>query len=146
MNTRTHTHQRHHAPAPAHTTNMCEGPLLGKLIRYAVPLWMTGLMQIAFHAADMAVIGRFGSDKSMAAIGAIGEMSWLLICVVIGSQLLEQAQSIVWVLCMLMRELTLLMLATGQSFHILFLQAQILMTKFQVQVTTHLHMMRTEIL
>ena len=63
---------------------MTEGPLLGKLVFYAVPLWLTGLMQIAFHAADMAVIGRFGSDKSMAAIGAIGELSWLLICVVVG--------------------------------------------------------------
>ena len=63
---------------------MTEGPLLGKLVRYAIPLWLTGLMQIAFHGADMAVIGRFGSDKSMAAIGAIGELSWLLICVVIG--------------------------------------------------------------
>ena len=63
---------------------MSEGPLLGKLVRYAVPLWLTGLMQIAFHGADMAVIGRFGSAKSMAAIGAVGELSWLLICVVIG--------------------------------------------------------------
>ena len=67
-----------------HNINMCEGPLLGKLVRYAIPLWLTGLMQIAFHGADMAVIGRFGSDKSMAAIGAVGELSWLLICVVIG--------------------------------------------------------------
>ena len=63
---------------------MTEGPLLGKLVSYAVPLWLTGLMQIAFHAADMAVIGRFGSDRSMAAIGAIGELSWLIICVVVG--------------------------------------------------------------
>ena len=63
---------------------MCEGPLFGKLVRYAVPLWLTGLMQIAFHGADMAVIGRFGSKDSMAAIGAIGELSWLLVCVVIG--------------------------------------------------------------
>ena len=67
-----------------HTTDMTEGPLFGKLVRYAIPLWLTGLMQIAFHGADMAVIGRFGSEKSMAAIGAIGELSWLLICVVIG--------------------------------------------------------------
>ena len=70
--------------ASKHAINMCEGPLFGKLVRYALPLWMTGLMQIAFHGADMAVIGRFGSDKSMAAIGAIGELSWLLVCVVIG--------------------------------------------------------------
>ena len=80
MNTHAHTH------TPTHTTavDMCEGPLFGKLVRYAVPLWLTGLMQIAFHGADMAVIGRFGPAKSMEAIGAIGELSWLLICVVIG--------------------------------------------------------------
>jgi putative MATE family efflux protein len=70
--------------ASKHAIDMCRGPLLGKLFRYAVPLWLTGLMQIAFHGADMAVIGRFGSDKSMAAIGAVGELSWLLICVVVG--------------------------------------------------------------
>ena len=75
---------RHHAHPHVNTTDMTEGSRLGKLVRYAVPLWLTGLMQIAFHAADMAVIGRFGSDKSMAAIGAIGELSWLFICVVIG--------------------------------------------------------------
>lgn len=80
----THLHHRAHGHASAHTTDLTEGPLLGKLLRYAIPLWLTGLMQIAFHGADMAVIGRFGSDKSMAAIGAIGELSWLLICVVIG--------------------------------------------------------------
>ena len=84
MNTHTHAHSHAHQHAQAHTIDMTEGPLLGKLVRYAVPLWLTGLMQIAFHGADMAVIGRFGSDKSMAAIGAIGELSWLLICVVIG--------------------------------------------------------------
>lgn len=84
MNTPAHAHSGRHAHTHAHTINMCEGPLLGKLVRYAIPLWLTGLMQIAFHAADMAVIGRFGSEKSMAAIGAIGELSWLLVCVVIG--------------------------------------------------------------
>ena len=70
--------------ASKQSIDMCEGPLVGKLVRYAVPLWLTGLMQIAFHGADMAIIGRFGSDRSMAAIGATGELSWLLICVVIG--------------------------------------------------------------
>ena len=64
--------------------DMTEGPLLGKLVRYAIPLGLTGLLQIAFHAADMAVIGRFGSPRSLAGVGAIGELSWLLICLVIG--------------------------------------------------------------
>ena len=64
--------------------DMTEGPLLGKLVRYAIPLGLTGLLQIAFHAADMAVIGRFGSPRSLAGVGAIGELSWLLVCLVIG--------------------------------------------------------------
>ena len=68
----------------ADVNSMCEGPLFGKLVRYVIPLWLTGLLQIAFHAADMAVLGRFASHKSMAGIGATGELVWLLVCVVVG--------------------------------------------------------------
>ena len=67
-----------------HTMDMTEGPLFGKIVRYAIPIGLTGLLQIAFHAADMVVIGRFASHRSMAGIGAIGEISWLLVCVVVG--------------------------------------------------------------
>ena len=63
---------------------MTEGPFFKKILFFAIPVTLTGLLQIAFNAADMAVIGRFGSARSMAGIGAIGELSWLLVCVVIG--------------------------------------------------------------
>ena len=67
-----------------HLIDMTSGPLFGKILRYAIPLGLSNLLQIAFHAADMVVIGRFASHRSMAAIGSVGEVSWLLICVVIG--------------------------------------------------------------
>ncbi|MBQ6352695.1 MAG: MATE family efflux transporter [Lentisphaeria bacterium] len=67
-----------------HLIDMTSGPLLGNILRYAVPLGLTNILQIAFHAADMIVIGRFASHRSMAAIGSVGEISWLLICLVIG--------------------------------------------------------------
>ena len=63
---------------------MSRGPLFGKIIRYALPLMLTYLLQLAFHAADMVVIGRFGSPESLAAIGATGAITALIINVITG--------------------------------------------------------------
>ena len=59
--------------------DMCSGPILSKIIRFAFPLWITFLMQQTFHAADMIVIGRFASHESMAAIGTTGDLLCLLL-------------------------------------------------------------------
>ena len=63
---------------------MSRGPLFGKIIRYALPLMLTYLLQLAFHAADMVVIGRFGRPESLAAIGATGAITALIINVITG--------------------------------------------------------------
>jgi len=63
---------------------MSSGPLTGKIIRYAIPLVLTYLLQLAFHAADMVVIGRWGSPLSLAAIGATVPLAGLLINVMTG--------------------------------------------------------------
>ncbi len=63
---------------------MSHGPLFGKLLRYALPLILTYLLQLAFHAADMVVIGRWGSPESLAAIGATVAITGLIINVVTG--------------------------------------------------------------
>jgi Na+-driven multidrug efflux pump len=39
--------------------DMRRGPLFSKIIRYALPLMLAYLLQLAFHAADMVVIGRW---------------------------------------------------------------------------------------
>ena len=64
--------------------DMCQGPLLSKIIKFAIPLIFTTLLQNTFHAADLMVIGRFASYQSMAAIGASTTIYGLLINVFMG--------------------------------------------------------------
>ena len=61
------------------TIDLSNGPLLGKIIRFAIPLALTHLLNLSFHAADTVVIGRWGSAESMAAIGATGPIVGLLV-------------------------------------------------------------------
>ena len=50
--------------------DMTGGALPASLVTYAVPLLVTSILQTLYHAADIAVIGNFGSDTSVASIGA----------------------------------------------------------------------------
>ena len=50
--------------------NMLEGPMTGKLISIALPLILISILQQLFNAADVAVVGRFASSDSLAAVGA----------------------------------------------------------------------------
>ena len=61
------------------TIDLSNGPLPGKIIRFAIPLALTQLLNLSFHAADTVVIGRWGSAASMAAIGATGPIVGLLV-------------------------------------------------------------------
>ncbi len=59
--------------------DMCNGPLFGKIILFAVPLMATCILQLLFNAADLIVIGRFAHYNSMAAIGATMNLNALVI-------------------------------------------------------------------
>ena len=48
---------------------MVHGPLTKKIISYAIPLALTGILQKLFTAADMAVVGHFVGNEAMAAVG-----------------------------------------------------------------------------
>ena len=61
------------------TIDLSSGPLFGKIIRFAIPLAVTHLLNLSFHAADTVVIGRWGSAVSMAAIGATAPLVGLLV-------------------------------------------------------------------
>ena len=50
--------------------DMTRGPLFGKLISFSVPLMLTGILQLLYNAADMVVVGKYGSDTSLAAVGS----------------------------------------------------------------------------
>ena len=44
-----------------------EGPLPINILRFAVPVILSGLLQLTFNAADVMVVGKFVGDTSQAA-------------------------------------------------------------------------------
>lgn len=43
----------------SYQVDMCNGPILKKLIVFALPLILSGCLQLLFNAADIIVVGRF---------------------------------------------------------------------------------------
>lgn len=68
----------------SYTIDMCNGPLTGKLIRFAFPLMLSGILQLMFNAADIIVVGRFAGHQALAAVGSTGSLINLLINIFIG--------------------------------------------------------------
>ena len=64
--------------------DMCNGPLLGKIISFAVPLMLSGVLQLLFNAADIIVVGQYAGSQSMAAVGSTSSLTNLLVNVFIG--------------------------------------------------------------
>lgn len=63
---------------------MIEGPLLPNIITYTVPIILTSLLQLLFNAADLIVVGRFCGSVSVAAVGATGAITSLIVNLFIG--------------------------------------------------------------
>lgn len=68
-------------------TDMLNGPLGGKIIKYALPLALTGILQQLFNAADVAVVGRFCGKEAMAAVGGNAPVIGLLVNLFVGISL-----------------------------------------------------------
>lgn len=49
---------------------MCNGTIMDKLISFALPLMLSGILQLMFNAVDIVVIGRFSGSESLAAVGS----------------------------------------------------------------------------
>lgn len=64
--------------------DMCNGPLLGKILLFAIPLMLSGVLQLFFNAADIIVVGRFAGHQALAAVGSTGSLINLLVNVFIG--------------------------------------------------------------
>ena len=61
------------------TIDMTQGPILSNMIRFAVPIMLGGLLQMCFNAADLIVVGRFCGSQSVAAVGATGAVTSLIV-------------------------------------------------------------------
>lgn len=59
--------------------DMLHGPLDGNLIRFALPIAASSMMQQLFNSADTAVVGRFADANALAAVGTNAEIVGLLV-------------------------------------------------------------------
>ena len=64
--------------------DMCNGPVLPKVIAFSLPLMLSGCLQLLFNAADVIVVGRFAGKESLAAVGSTSSLTNLLINLFIG--------------------------------------------------------------
>lgn len=64
--------------------DMTEGPILLKMLRYAIPMALSTIILLSFVSVDMIVIGRFSGSESLAAVGASGTVAGVLICLFTG--------------------------------------------------------------
>lgn len=59
--------------------DMCNGPFLGKIMMFYIPLMLSGVLQLLFNAADIVVVGRFAGSDALAAVGSTSSLINLLV-------------------------------------------------------------------
>lgn len=64
--------------------DMCSGPLLGKILRFSIPLMLSGILQLLFNAADIVVVGQFSGSDALAAVGSTGSLNNLIVNIFLG--------------------------------------------------------------
>ena len=58
--------------------DIANGPLMPNIFTFAIPLMLSEMMQILFNSADTIIVGKFGGDQALAAVGATGSIVFLL--------------------------------------------------------------------
>ena len=59
--------------------NMIDGPILPRILQFALPLAATGMLQLLFNAADVIVVGKFSGSVALAAVGATSSLVNLIV-------------------------------------------------------------------
>ena len=68
----------------SYTIDMCTGSLPKKMLRFAVPLILSSLLQLLFNAVDLMVVGQFVDDSAVGAVGSTGSLVSLVTNLFIG--------------------------------------------------------------
>jgi len=63
---------------------MLQGPLFWNIVSYTVPIILTSILQLLFNAADLVIVGQFCGSASVAAVGATGALTNLIVNLFIG--------------------------------------------------------------
>lgn len=70
--------------AAKYEMDMCEGPLLSKIIKFSIPVILTSLLQLLYNAVDIIVVGRYVGSTALAAVGSTSPLINLLVNAFIG--------------------------------------------------------------
>ncbi len=66
--------------------DMLNGPLLKKIIVYTIPVMLSGMLQLAYNAADTVVVGQFAENgtNALAAVGSTASLINLFVNICMG--------------------------------------------------------------
>lgn len=67
-----------------YSMDMTTGRLFPKIVNFAIPLMLTGLLQLVYNAADVMIVGRFAGSISLAAVGATASLVHLTLNIFLG--------------------------------------------------------------
>lgn len=66
------------------TVDMCNGSILKNIVLYAVPLMLSGLLQLLYNAADIIVVAKWAGGTALAAVGSNGSLINFIVNVFVG--------------------------------------------------------------
>lgn len=64
--------------------DMCNGSLFSKIIKCALPLMATNILQLLYNAVDIIVVGRYVGETALAAVGSTSSLINLIVNVFVG--------------------------------------------------------------
>jgi len=67
-----------------YSLDMTNGPFFRKIMIFAVPLMLTGILQLAYNTADVVVVGKFVGPQALAAVGSTGSLVNLFLNLFLG--------------------------------------------------------------
>lgn len=64
--------------------DMTNGPFTKNMLKFALPLIFTGLLQLFYNTMDSVVVGKFAGNEALAAVGSTGSLINLIINLFVG--------------------------------------------------------------
>lgn len=65
--------------AKENNNDLTSGPLTIKIIKFIIPLMLTGVLQLLYNAADSIVVGHYDGSSALAAVSSVGALINLLV-------------------------------------------------------------------
>ncbi len=70
--------------ASKYEMDMTKGPLLSKIVKYAIPMMLTSILQLLYNAVDIIVVGRYVGSTALAAVGSTSSLINLIVNAFVG--------------------------------------------------------------